>query len=188
MSTTVPGVDPVAFPSLYDTFLLAGEFSPGRCRFNFPTRVEGWDNQQPKGSRGGESVHNATPLIDFDVEIYIWRDRGKGVDHFARWEAWAPLLGTPVAKNAQKALDIYHPQLDGLNVTSVVVKTWTQPQPDGKGGATVKIKFAEYAPHKEAANGKPNGSKSFHGEKEPPDPNKDLKDKVKKATEDFNDL
>jgi hypothetical protein len=151
-------VDPVSNPSAYDKIILAGKESPGRAKLNFPTRDEGWEKQESKGEEGGETVPNGPKLIDFEVELYLWKERMRGIDHFARWEAWKPLLLKPVAKGARRALDIYHPQLDGLGITSVVVGTWTEPQPDGKGGGTVKLKFIQYKPSKPKSTKKPSGS------------------------------
>jgi hypothetical protein len=170
-------MDPVANPSAYNKIVLAGKESPGRARLNFPMREEGWDKQEPKGDDGGETVHNGRKIAEFDCELYLWKEKARGIDHFARWDEWKSILLAPVQKNAQKALDIYHPQLDGLNISSVVVNSWCEPQPDGKGGATVKIKFTEYRPHKPAAAKKPSGSTSSDPKREP-DPNQDKKDEL----------
>lgn len=190
--------NPVDQPNLYEALVLAGARSPGRLRLSFPLRVEGWDTQKAKGSSGGETVHNGRELSEFDAELYLWRDRSRGVDHFAGWDTFKPVLLAPIAKNAPKALDIYHPQLEGIGITSVVVRSWTEPQPDGRGGATVKIKFLEYAPPKPKAAGKPGGSKSGGAGGGPggpggsapkePDPNQDLKDAIAAKTEEFNAL
>lgn len=186
--------NPVDNPKAYDFFVLAGRRSPGRCTFSFPTRDEGWELQQAKGKGGGETVHNGAPLIEFDVELFLWKEDYiiGGVDHFAEWETFRTLFQLPIAESASKALDIYHPQLDGLGVTSVVVRTWTQPQPDGAGGATVKIKLAQYSPPKRKAAGKPGGSKAGGGTGSgapgaggTADPNAELKAQVKALTEEF---
>lgn len=181
------GVNPVDNPGLYDQIILAGKPSPGRCKITgLPTRDEGWEKQETKGQDGGETVHNGRKLVEFEVELYLWKERAKKIDHFAGWEEWKKILEAPVKKNAPKALDVYHPQLDGLGVTSVVANTWTEPVPDGKGGATVKIKFLQYSPSKPKASAKPGGSKSK--DDKGPDPNQDLKDQIKDKTAEFNSL
>jgi hypothetical protein len=188
-------MNPVDNPGSYDFLVLSGRRSPGKCTLSFPTRSEGWDKQQPKGSQGGETVHNASPLIEFEVELYLWKESWGtgGVDHFAEWDLFWPIFQLPIASNASKALDIYHPQLDGLGITSVVVSSWTQPQPDGTGGATVKIKFLQYAPPKKKTGGKPSGSGSKGGAgsnpnspaNQKPDPNAELKKQLAQLTEEF---
>ena len=129
------GVNPIDHPDLYDSIILAGRVSPGRARVSMPMRTEGWEKQKAKGADGAEAVNNGADLIEFDVELYLWRD--ERVDHFEAWEDWSPVLLTPVKAGNPMALDIYHPQLDGLGISSVVVKQRSNPQPDGKGGATV---------------------------------------------------
>lgn len=148
--------NPYDNPELYDVIVLGGQQSPGVCKLNAPTRDHGWEKSEPAGSDGGEVVNKGKKLMEFDVVLTLWKEPG-GVDHFDRWETWKQILKTPVAKNAPKALDIYHPQLDGLDIKSVVAKSWNEPQPIGGGKSTVTIKFLEYSPAKKkpAGSGKP---------------------------------
>jgi uncharacterized membrane protein YgcG len=115
------------------------------------------------------------------------------------------VLLTPIKAGNPMALDIFHPQLDGLGISSVVVKQRSNPQPDGKGGATVKLKFLQYSPpKKKPGNGKPKGSKSGgtsgggadggggknggptdQGKPKKPDPNQKLKDEVDDLTDEL---
>lgn len=179
---------PVKSPEAYDTFVLAGIESPGQCKFSMPVRDEGWDQQQGKSGSPGETVHNGPKGMAFDVELYLWEDPATGIDYFAEYESFIQVLKTPTKKGASKALDIYHPQLEGLGITSVVVKSWSQPQPDGMGGGTAKISFLEYLPSKpKGAGGKPKGSKSSD-KGDPPDPNQDLKDELDSLTEEYQSL
>ena len=181
--------NPASIPDAYDSFFLAGKQSPGVCRFTgLPVVEEGWKKQEPKGKDGGELDRSGRPLIEFAVSIYLWDEPSIGLDHFAAWDDFLEVILTPIAKSSQKALDIYHPLLERLGIGSVVVKSWGQPVPDGKGGATASIAFIQYAPPKKTATGKPKGSKSGGGEGEGPDPNQDVKDEAKKALEDFNNV
>ena len=180
--------NPVDFPELYDAILLAGKRSPGRARLSLPTRDEGWDVQTAKGTTGGTTVHNNSKPVEFDCEIFVWAQEDR--THWEDWEAFKPVLLTPVKANAPKALDIYHPQLDGLGIRSVVVKSWSEPQPDGKGGGTAKIKFLEYRPAKAKASASPGGSSGFgaRARGNPPDPNADLKAQVAELTKKFQEV
>lgn len=153
-------MDPVSNPTAYDSFWLAGQKSPGVCRMGEPQRDEGWSIAQAKGSDGAEITHDGAKLLVFSVEIYLWRDANR--DCFAEWTDFRPVLLPPTKDGpGQLALDIYHPVLDGIGVTSVVVSKRTEPIPDGKGGATVKLEFTEYRPSKKrTGSGKPKGSKA----------------------------
>lgn len=181
------GPNPVDHPELYDVIVLAGIQSPGVATVPPVARDQGWEAQQPKGSDGGETIHNGEKLLEFDVDFFLWKE--DGVDHYAAWEEFEKLFKKPIAKKDAKALDIYHPQLDGLGIKSVVVRSFTKPKPDGKGGATVKVKFLEYKPPKPKAAGKPKGSAANAGKgadgtpgNKPPDPNQAKKDTVAALT------
>jgi hypothetical protein len=182
------GVNPVDLPEMWDTFTLAGLRSPGICKFPDLIRDEGWDVQVPKGSTGGNTVHNNTKPISFGVELRLWKDAY--VDHFDRWEDWKGLLVIPIKKDSPKALDILHPQLEGLGIRSVVAQTRAEYIPDGRGGATVKWKFLEYRPIQPAKSQGPNGSKgsgagSTSTQQKKSDPNADLKKEVEELTKQF---
>lgn len=191
-------LNPTTDFELFDAFWLAGAQSPGVARFSFPETVTGWENQAGKGEDGGETVLNGRKLSEFEATITLWVGDYE-VSHFDLWEQWKPILLTPVAKGSPKALDIYHPQLEPLGITSVVVKAWTEPQPNGDGTSTVKIKFLQYSPAKKrSGSGKMNGSA---GNKQPvpgatpggaptapPDPNKALKDELDRRLEEYDSL
>lgn len=185
-------MNPLDHPEQYDRLILVDQPSPGICRLGGPMLDHGWEKQKPKGSSGAETVHNGDDLVEFTVELYLWRD--DRVDHFAGWEAWRPLLRRPIAKGASKALDVYHPQLAELGVTSVVCSKEGSLEPDGKGGARVRLTFLQYRPPQPKAAGKPTGSAatapggSTPGGSKPKgkDPNQDLKDQVSQLTDQFN--
>jgi hypothetical protein len=192
-------VNPTDDYELFDSFFLAGAPSPGVCRFNFPKAVTGWENQAGKGEDGGESVLNGRKLSDFSVTITLWVGDYE-VSHFDLWEAWKPILLTPVAVGAPRALDIYHPQLEGLGISSVIVKSWTEPQPNGDT-STVQIDFGQYAPSKRRSgsgkmNGSASGKTSAPGQAPttpgapvaPPDPNKALKDELDRRLEEYDSI
>ncbi len=174
------GANPVDMPELWDTFLLAGRRSPGLCKFpTLPKRDEGWDVQVPKGTTGGNTIHNNQPPVKFSVELRLWKD--DKVDHFARWEDWKDILQTPVKANDPKALDIWHPQLEGLKIRSVVVASRAEYVPDGYGGARVTWDFLEYRPPATKKAQAPAGSKSSSTTKKN-DPNADLKKEIEELT------
>ena len=182
--------NPVDNPEAYDVLVLAGLESPGICKLTVPTRETGWDQQQGKDGSAGESVQNGTKGLEIQCEFYLWKDPATGIDHFAEWDSFVLLLKEPTKKNSPKALDIYHPSLENKGISSVVVKSWSNPQPDGVGGGTAKVVFLEYLPSKpKGAGGKPKGSKAG-GEgsgAQAPDPNADVKAALESETQAYND-
>lgn len=186
MGLPIIAANPVDTPEMYEQFMLGGSWSPGVCMFDpAPTRDEGWDVQAPPGG-GGYTIHKRTTPISFTVKIKLWKgddERGNPVDHFATWDTWKKILYKPIKRNSPKALDIYHPQLEGLNpaIRSVVVKSHTDPKPDGSGGADVVIVFLEYRPFIRKKTKPLVGTTTGKD-----DPNADLKRQVLDATTEFN--
>lgn len=139
-------------PGLYNSFKLAGTWSPGTCRFDSPPkRLTGWDLQAPSGGAGGWTIPHKQPPIKFTMKIKIWKGDGpdgEDVNDYPAWEAFKKIFLTPIKKNSKKALAIYHPQLAGLlpPVTDVVIEGWTDVAPDPEGGGTATIDFIEYRP------------------------------------------
>ena len=180
-------MNPVANPEAYDVIILAGQRSPGVCKIGRPKREEGWDEQKPKGTDGAETVPTGRPLAKFGVEFKVWIE--DDVDGFAEWETFAKLCTLPVKKGAEKALDIYHPQLAAIGVSSVVVKAWSAPEPDGKGGGVAFVDFLEYRPSKPKDASKPKGSEAAKKKaadgSDLPDPNQDKKDELKRLEDEL---
>lgn len=148
-------MNPLENAQAYDSFLLAGVRSPGMLLYTAPKREEGWDAVQAKGSAGAEVVNNGTKPCKFQWSLMLWRPF-----HYREWDAFKSLFRTSAKEGSQQqALDIYHPLLAEIGVTSVVVVSWTPPTPDRKGAALVQLELLEYAPSKAKDVGKPRGSK-----------------------------
>lgn len=148
-------MNPLDNPKAYDSFLLAGTRSPGILRYGNPKREEGWEIVTAKGAAGGETVNNGTKLAKFQFELFLWR-----AFHYREWEQFKLLFKSSSKEGAQQqALDIYHPILAEIGVTSVVVAAWTPAVPQRGGGSIVQIEFLEYAPSKAKDVGRPKGSK-----------------------------
>jgi hypothetical protein len=185
--------NPVTNPKLYDCIILAGVKSPGVCKFNgLPQVDEGWTKQEPKGNDGGETTRKGRGLLEFGVTLKLIKDPSTGRDDFAQWPAFREVLKTPIKKNDQRALDIYHPILEGLDISSVVVAKWGpgEPMPDASNTGLVQIDFLQYSPPKKTSGGKPKGSKGpgQGGDGAAPDPNADIKAELEQATQEFNDV
>lgn len=172
---------------LYNRLNVAGILSPGQCTLSGHERVENWDVKEADGSAGAATTSKGKKLAQFTASFYLVRDDAAGIDEFDEWERFAEFLLLSLSSKTPTALDIYHPDLAQLRISSVVVASIGGLTHDGKGGATAVVKFIEYAPPKKAG-GSPKGSKSGSGEgkslfdntgaPKKPDPNKDVKDEL----------
>lgn len=193
--------DPVTDYELYDSLILAGVQSPGVCKVSMTSRDLGWSNASAPGSDGAESTLTGAKLAEFEVEFLLWQGDSE-VSHFMLWPGFRAVLQTPVSKGDPKALDIFHPQLTELGITSVVVQSWTEPTPNGDGSATAKVKFIEYSAGTKdrPGNGKMNGSKAttpggggkkpgeIQGITEEEDKNKALREELEALNEEYSSL
>lgn len=180
-------------PDAYDYLTLASRKSPGTIvpgSLN-PKREEAWDEQKAEGSDGGPLVHKGAPPIKFSVSFQIWKDPSKNIDHFKGWSDWVDILKTSRDEQDQKAIEIYHPLLEAIKCSAVVVTGWTAPIPGGRGGISIAtVDFKEWSSGKKTNTGKPGGTKSKSGtgttgkqKDEKPDPNADKKRQLKALTE-----
>lgn len=192
--------NPTANPKLFEVFKLAGQTSPGVLKqpaFPDAKRVEGWDVATAPGKDGGGLEHKGAKPQKFSCEIELWVDENG--DRFADWEKWSPLLATSSKDgDEQQALDIYHPTLDELGITSVVVATWEPPKLQEPGGSSVvKIEFIDAATLKTkntgapkgSANNKPQGGGGGNNKaNEKPDPNADLKRQLAQRRQEYKEI
>lgn len=181
-------MNPVDNPEAYETIVLAGLESPGIATVTAPTLETGWDQQQGKDpAKPGESVQNGTKGLEIQVELKLWKDPSLGIDHFAEWDTFRDqILKLPTKKGDPKALDVYHPLLEGMDISSVVVKSFSNPQPDGTGLGVAKLVLLQYLPSKpKGSGGKPKGSKG-NQKGDPPDPNADVKQALEDEVDTYN--
>ncbi len=130
------------------------------------------------GRQGGASTtYKGEEVAQFTASFYLVKDPVLDLDEFEEWSAFASIIRSSLPpKGKPKALDIYHPDLAANDIKSVCKASIGGMVHDGKGGATVTVKFIEYRPAKKKG-GSPSGSTSKATTK-PPDPNADLKAQV----------
>lgn len=137
----------------FDFIELGGVESPGVVKLSGHDRKINWDVKAGSGQSGATTTLKDIPPISFTATIYMADD-----DDFDDWpEFRAQCLSTINPK--PKALDIYHPDLDAQNITSVCLASMGGVVHDGKGGRTVVIQFQEYKPPVKKT-GTPSGSAS----------------------------
>jgi hypothetical protein len=159
-----------------DSIVLGDRFSPGRVVLSGHDRVKNWDVQAAKGTTGASSKLNGDPIGTFTATFYLAHDdlNDTETNEFDQWEEFQRMLESMTAGPTPVALPVYHPDLARNKFTEVSVASIGGMVHDGKGGATVAIKFIEYKPSKPKASAgakaKP-GAAAPGGKPAKPDPN-----------------
>lgn len=149
-----------ALAPAHDLIILGGAASPGVCKINGAAREVAWEVKMGEGESGETATRKGEPLSKFTIEFSLWVDDQR--DHIAEWENFAKMF-VVTRLEKPKALDIYHPDLARLGITSVVVPKEGCLKHDGKGGATVEVEFLEYRPPKPKKAGGAAGSTRGNG-------------------------
>jgi len=167
--------NPVDHPGLYDVIELAGRKSPGIVTLSGHDRNEKWDVKEPDGSGGGSTTHKGEKVTEFQASFALLKDPTIPLDEFAEWETFPALIRSSLpSSGTPKALAIYHPDLAANDIKSVSKAGIGGMVHDGKGGATVVVKFLEFRPAKKKG-GTPSSTKATTAK---PDPNADLKKQI----------
>lgn len=144
--------DPITQP--VDYILLAQQRSPGIARVKGAGSPRKWDERGGYGLSGSTLVFTGTRLSEFDVQLLFTTP-----EDWAAWDVWKPLVARPPSRVRPRALDIWHPWLEELEIKRVVVLDVLQPDEGETGEWTRTIKFKAFrAPKLTLA--KPEGSKS----------------------------
>jgi hypothetical protein len=159
--------------ALYDVVTLGGLSSPGKVTLSgHDSKVE-WDVKNGPSQNGASTTLKSIPLVQFSASFYLVNDVAQGIDDQALWPAFAAQINSTVSGPKPKALEIYHPDLAANGIKSVVKAEIGGMTYDGRGGATVVVKFQEYRAPK-TKGGTPSGSKKTPTQ----DPNQDAKDAI----------
>jgi hypothetical protein len=176
--------NPIDDEDLFNAIFLAGVRSPGLVTLSGHDRDQNWDIKKADGQGGASTDWKGEEIAQFQASFYLLVDPVQGVDEFAEWDDFADVIRSSLPSTGTiKALDIYHPDLARNDIKSVSQAKIGGLTHDGKGGATVVVKFLEYRPPKKKG-GSPNGSKSGASKKTAPkpDPNADLKAEIAALT------
>lgn len=146
--------NPLDNPELYDFFLLAGQKSPGLCDVAGAGTPRTWDERKGYGLSGATIVYTGDGLAKFGIKIKLYT-----TEDFAAWDTFKLLLKKTPRGVRPKAMDISHPLLEELGITSVVVEDLLQGVQTADGEWTYEVKLKQYrAPL--PTIGKPDGSAS----------------------------
>lgn len=161
---SLAGSDPFsAPPQSWDVVVVGGVTSPGICKLTECVRKHEWDIKKGKGSLGAEITFVQRPPAEVLLEFYLWQ-----ADHFAAWDTFVPLFKYDPTRKTVQAVDIYHPSLADIDLTSVVTEEIGAITHEGGGYYRRTVKLLEYFPPPNAnATGTPSGSTGTN----PNDPN-----------------
>lgn len=159
MSVSIP--DPLTSPDTWDVVLVNAAPSPGTARVVGASEPRKWDKQDGTAQSGATIKFNGDGLAEFSVILTFWE-----AAHFTEWSTFKRVLRAPDGDRS-KALDIYHPALEDLGVSAVVVTEIGQIEPAGEDGMwSVAIKFLQYRAPK-PASAVPKGSGGASAPKAP---------------------
>lgn len=134
-------LDPINNPQAWDTITVAGVSSPGVCQLGEFKRAHEWDIKRGKGSDGATITFTGRPPAKGSFKLLFWT-----ANHFTLWKQFVPLLKYDPTKKAPQPVDIYHPALDDLNITSVVAESIGTIQHEGNQLYSVTVELLEYFP------------------------------------------
>ena len=157
-------MNPVDHPEAFDTVRIAGVPTPGVATISGLSLEMGWDVQDASGSSGASLARKGRKLSKFTIQLHLVRDVGAGIDQFAEWyDSFLPMLRSCFDGKQSVGLDCEHPDLQALDINSVVIEKIGQLQHDGTGGATVDIACIQFAPPKKVSTAGPSKSKGSEG-------------------------
>lgn len=142
---------PADFPLLYTSIVLGSTLSPGTVTLTGHDRPKNWDVQVAKGTAGASDKLNGDAPGTFTATFYLAGDYSEAPserDDFDLWEDFQKLIESTTNGKKPKALPIYHPDLLRNHFTDVCNAGISGMVHDGKGGATVTVKFIEFKPPK----------------------------------------
>jgi len=147
-------IDPINNPEAWDTLRVGQTISPGVAEIGDIKTKNEWDVKKGKGVYGSTLTFVGRPPSHFSVTFKLWT-----ADHFVKWDLFRPLFKYDPAKKAIQAIDVYHPALADIELTSVVCEGVGAVHHEGGGLYTIVVDFIEFFPaQKTSAVGTPGGS------------------------------
>ncbi len=129
--------NPITQPT--DKILLADRESPGIAVVTNASSPRKWDERRGYALSGARVVFRGLGLAKPIVTLRLLTD-----EDFEDWHAWRDLVQRPPIGRRQTALDIWHPILEDLGITQVVVEDVGQPNQVADGEWNIMIKFIEF--------------------------------------------
>lgn len=155
--------NPFDAPQVWDVLVIAGKLTPGLAKLQEVVRKHEWDVKKGKGAKGATETLTQLPPAEITFEFFVWSK-----DQCGLWDAILPLFKYDPTRKTVSAVDVYHPSLADVDVTSVVtvdIGGWTH---EGGGLYRRLVKLLEYYP---AANADATGTANGSTGTDPNDPN-----------------
>ena len=134
-------LDPITNPQAWDVVKLGQSTSPGVCELSGFKRGHEWDIKKGKGTVGSTITFVARPPAKGSIKFKLWT-----AAHFDAWATFVALLKYDPTKKAVQAVDIYHPSLADIDITSVVTENIGIIVHEGDGLYSRTVDFIEYFP------------------------------------------
>lgn len=113
--------------------------SPGICEISGADSPRKWDELDGYGLSGARLRYRGLGVCHFSAMLSLYTEQD-----WSDWEAFEPLVKrAPLGKFA-RAMDIYHPLLQRLDIKSVVVENEVGAVQSDDGVWTIEIKFIEF--------------------------------------------
>ena len=129
--------NPVTEP--IDYVLLANRRSPGLATLSNVTSPRRWDERKGYALSGARVVFRGIGLARPILTLRLFTS-----EDFEAWHEWSPLVQRPPVGERSRAQDIWHPILEDLGITKVVVEDVGQPRQTADGEWSIEIKFIEF--------------------------------------------
>jgi hypothetical protein len=126
-----PMDQPVDFASI------GGLLTPGKIDIMGAGSPRNWDQRMGYGWSGSFPVFTGMKLSEFSSRIRLYT-----TEDWDHWDVFKIVVEKPPAGKRPRALDIWHPFLEMLDIRSVVVTDCSQPEPiDELGTHAIVIKW-----------------------------------------------
>lgn len=158
-------MNPFDDEDLYNVIFLNDVPSPGVVTLSGHDRNQKVDIKDGDGQGGATTTHKGEKVAQFTATFKLVLDPVLGVDEFVEWDVFMAVIRPGM--DGKTALPIYHPDLARNLITQVTVESVGGMQHDGKGGATIAVKFVEFKPPKpKSATPKPKNDPNAAAKKE----------------------
>ena len=123
-----------------DYVLFQGQKTPGLADVEGAGSPRKWDERGGYALSGATVVFTGLGLAEFKVKIRLYSTKD-----WADWYAFKPLVDKPPIGRRPRALDVWHPFLEGHGIKSCVVLDVSQPErTDDTGEWTITIECKEF--------------------------------------------
>lgn len=123
-----------------DYILLANRRSPGIAVLSNVTSPRRWDERRGYGLSGARVVFRGIGLARPIVTLRLLTEAD-----FDAWHDWRSIVQRPpTGERGRLALDIWHPILEDLGITKVVIEDVLQPKQVADGEWNIDIKMIEF--------------------------------------------